>query len=68
MTSVRAEGLARKTDLIEAAIEQLYGAGVTLDDLKDYFRNLSWRKIDPDKALKDDCWIVSRGQGSADTE
>ena len=38
---VRAAGgpeKARKTDLIEAAIEQLYGTGVTLDDLKDYFR------------------------------
>ena len=29
---------ARKTDLIEAAIEQLHGVGVNLDDLKDYFR------------------------------
>jgi hypothetical protein len=38
---VRAAGgseKARKTELIEAAIEQLYGAGVTLDDLKDHFR------------------------------
>jgi hypothetical protein len=29
---------ARKTELIEAAIEQLYGAGVTVENLKDYFR------------------------------
>jgi hypothetical protein len=29
---------ARKTELVEAAIEQLYGAGVTEEDLKDYFR------------------------------
>ena len=29
---------ARKTELIEAAIEQLYGVGVTEEDLKDYFR------------------------------
>jgi hypothetical protein len=38
---VRAAGgseKARKTELIEAAIEQLYGSGVTLDDLKDHFR------------------------------
>jgi hypothetical protein len=38
---VRAAGgsdKAKKTELIEAAIEQLYGAGVTEDDLKDYFR------------------------------
>jgi hypothetical protein len=38
---VRAAGgleKARKTELIEAAIEQLYGVGVTVEDLKNYFR------------------------------